>query len=64
MYSFDNRVVITLDAGGTNFVFGAMQASEFIVEPYTTPSNADNLERCLATMVAGFEYIIDKLNVR
>ena len=25
MYDHDNRVVITLDAGGTNFVFGAMQ---------------------------------------
>ena len=33
MYSHDNRVVITLDAGGTNLVFGAMQANKFIVEP-------------------------------
>ncbi len=24
MYKFDKRVVITLDAGGTNLVFGAM----------------------------------------
>ena len=35
MYSHDNRVVITLDAGGTNLVFGAMQANKFIVEPIT-----------------------------
>lgn len=61
MYTYDNRVVITLDAGGTNFVFGAMQANKFIVEPITMPSNADNLDKCLATMVKGFQAVIDKL---
>lgn len=30
MYRYDNRVVITLDAGGTNLVFGAMQANKLI----------------------------------
>lgn len=60
MYINDRRVVITLDAGGTNFVFGAMQACEFIVEPITMPSNADNLDKCLATMVDGFRQIIAK----
>ena len=61
MYRYDNRVVITLDAGGTNLVFGAMQANKFIVEPITKPSNADNLDKCLATMVEGFQAIIDQL---
>lgn len=45
MYRYDNRVVITLDAGGTNLVFGAMQANKFIVDPITLPSNADNLDK-------------------
>ena len=62
MYRYDNRVVITLDAGGTNLVFGAMQANKFIVDPITLPSNADNLDKCLATMVEGFQAVIDKLN--
>lgn len=62
MYINDNRVVITLDAGGTNFVFGAMRACEFIVEPITMPSNADDLDKCLATMVDGFNRIIEKLD--
>ena len=61
MYRYDNRVVITLDAGGTNLVFGAMQANKFIVDPITLPSNADNLDKCLATMVEGFQAVIDKL---
>ena len=45
MYSYDNRVVITLDAGGTNLVFGAMQANKFIVEPITLPSHAEDLDK-------------------
>ncbi len=64
MYRYDNRVVITLDAGGTNLVFGAMQANKFIVEPITLPSRADELDRCLATMVEGFEAIIKKLDTK
>lgn len=61
MYRFDKRIVITLDAGGTNFVFGAMQSNEFIVDPITMPSNAQDLDLCLATMVDGFNQIISKL---
>lgn len=62
MYRFDKRIVITLDAGGTNFVFGAMQSNDFIVDPITVPSNAHDLDLCLATMVSGFEQIIAKLD--
>jgi len=62
MYSNDNRTVITLDAGGTNFAFGAIKGNKFIVEPLVLPSNADELDRCLETMVEGFTRIIDKLD--
>ena len=62
MYSHDNRTVITLDAGGTNFVFGAMRANRFIVDPLTLPSNAHDLDLCLRTMVDGFRRIIDRLD--
>lgn len=62
MYKFDKRIVITLDAGGTNFVFGAMQSNEYIVEPITMPSNAHDLDLCLATMVKGFEQVIARLD--
>ena len=64
MYRNDNRTVITLDAGGTNFVFGAMRANEFIVEPITMPSNADDLDKCLATLVSGFEQVIARLDCK
>lgn len=62
MYKFDKRIVITLDAGGTNLVFGAMQANEFIVDPITLPSNAQDLDLCLHTMVKGFEQVIAQLD--
>ena len=52
MYSHDNRVVITLDAGGTNLVFGAMQANKFIVEPITLPSHAEDHGRATRKQIA------------
>lgn len=62
MYRNDQRTVITLDAGGTNFVFGAIRANKFIVEPITLPSNADDLDKCMATLVDGFEQVMAKLD--
>ena len=62
MYLNDNRTVITLDAGGTNLVFGAMRGCEYITEPITLPSNAHDLDKCLDTMVSGFRQVIDSLD--
>lgn len=62
MYQFDKRIVMTLDAGGTNFVFSAIRSNEEIIQPITLPSNGDNLDKCLATMVAGFTEIKEKLD--
>lgn len=58
----DSRIVMTLDAGGTNMVFGAMQHGEFIVEPITLPANSHDLELCLKTMVEGFRTVRDQLD--
>lgn len=61
MYKNDKRLVITLDAGGTNFVFSAMRGCEFVVQPITMPSNSHDLDLCLETLVGGFEAIIAQL---
>ncbi len=61
MYLNDNRIVVTLDAGGTNLVFGAMRGCEYITDPITYPSNAHDLDLCLDTMVRGFKEVIDSL---
>jgi glucokinase len=54
-YAADDRVVLTLDAGGTNFVFCAMAGHEPVTEPLTLPARADDLDASLRTMVDGFE---------
>jgi len=64
MYIHDNRIVITLDAGGTNLVFGAMRGCEYITQPVTYPSNAHDLDLCLDTMVKGFREVMDSLEER
>lgn len=61
-YKTDSRIVLTLDAGGTNMVFSAMRGGEFIIDPITLPSNATNLDKCLQTMVDGFTAISDQLD--
>ena len=61
MYQNDQRIVITLDAGGTNFVFGAMRGNRFIIDPITKPSNAADLDLCIKTLIAGFEEVIASL---
>jgi glucokinase len=53
-YASDPRIVLTLDAGGTNFVFSAVQSDREVVEPVTLPSNAHDLPLCLETIVEGF----------
>ncbi|HET9131260.1 MAG TPA: ROK family protein, partial [Terriglobia bacterium] len=60
-YDNDQRTVMTLDAGGTNFVFSAIRANRQIVEPITVPSHADNLEKCLSGIVEGFRMVRDRV---
>ena len=62
MYKKDNRIVATLDAGGTNFVFGAMKAGEFIIDPVSVPAQSHDLDLCLQNMVNGFQQVFDKLD--
>jgi glucokinase len=50
----DDRIVMTLDAGGTNFRFAAMRGNKRVTETVCLPSNGDKLNRCLANIVDGF----------
>jgi glucokinase len=59
-FAADPRVVLTLDAGGTNFVFSAVQSDREVVEPITLPSNAHDLTACLETIVEGFAKLKEK----
>lgn len=58
----DKRIILTLDAGGTNFVFSAIQGNKEIVTPVCYPSNSDNLEKCIETIIQGFTFVNNTLS--
>jgi len=57
----EHPIVLTLDAGGTNFVFSAIKAGEEIVKPVQLPSHGSELELCLKNIIKGFEQVKDQL---
>jgi len=59
-YNKDKRIVMTLDAGGTNFRFSAMRGNQPVTETVAMPSNGDNLKKCLENIVAGFTEVKKK----
>ena len=58
----DNRIILTLDAGGTNFVFSAIQSGRSIVAPVRLPAEAHNLKKCLGNIVSGFQQLSDSVD--
>jgi len=53
----DPRIVMTLDAGGTNFRFAAMRGGKPVTETVALPSNGDDLQQCLANLIDGFSQV-------
>jgi len=62
-YLNDKRIVMTLDAGGTNFVFSALQSGEEIISPIKLPANSSDLDLCLKTIIRGFNLVKQLLPV-
>ena len=62
MYETDPRIVLTLDAGGTNLIFSAIAGNREIVEPVHFHSVPDDLDRMLSTLVEGFEAVRRQLD--
>ena len=54
-YSNDERIVFTLDAGGTNYVFTAMKGCKRIGGQITLPAEAADLDKSIANIKRGFE---------
>jgi glucokinase len=48
-------LILTLDAGGTNFVFSAVRNGEMVGEPVTLPSMGNELEACLDQITGGLQ---------
>ncbi|MGE5424246.1 MAG: ROK family protein [Syntrophothermus sp.] len=60
-YATDKRIVLTLDAGGTNLRFSAVQAEKEMFEPVIFSSRSDSLESLLGMITAGFKMVESKL---
>lgn len=60
-YKEEQRIVMTLDAGGTNFVFSAIAGGKEIVEPFVLPSVPTHIDHCLKNIVTGFHHILKLL---
>ncbi len=58
------ETVLTLDAGGTNFVFSAICDNEEIVEPVRLKAVTTDTAGCLATLVEGFTTVKEKLGTK
>ena len=55
--SADSRIVMTLDAGGTNFRFSGIRGNRPVTRTVVMPSNGDNLDLCLGNIIEGFARI-------
>jgi glucokinase len=56
-FDMDQRIVLTLDAGGTSFRFSAICGRKAVVDTITLPSHGDNLDQCLWSLVKGFRKV-------
>lgn len=60
----DKRIVLTLDAGGTNFAFSALKGDEPVGDSCVLPSCGDDLEASLDNLQAGFRRVIASLDAK
>lgn len=61
MYKHDERVVMTLDIGSTDFVFSAIKGCIPVAGPICLPAIPDDLDKCLSVLVAGFSRLKEVL---
>lgn len=53
----DKRIILTLDAGGTNFVFSAIQNGKAIVDDVKMSANAHDYDMCIGNIFSGFNKV-------
>ena len=56
-FNTDSRVVMTLDAGGTNFVFNAVQAEKEMLNPVHLAAKGRDLDEILNNITKGFNIV-------
>ena len=61
-FAEDPRGVMTLDAGGTQVVFGAIQGGRPVIDPIRLATHGDDLDRCLGGIIEGFSTVKSRLS--
>ncbi len=57
----EKKIVLTLDAGGTNLKFSAISGREILFDPIYIPTQPNDLEECLDRIVSGFRAVLERL---
>jgi glucokinase len=60
-FASDPRIVMTLDAGGSNLKFSAVRGNRPLIDPLSVPTEAADIDRCLGNIVRGFEEVKQRL---
>ena len=60
MDSQDSPLVLTLDAGGTNFSFAALRGGQRVGDAVVLPAEAKDLDRSLAVLTEGFTRVAEQ----
>lgn len=53
----DPRIVLTLDAGGTNLKFSAIRSNRLLLDPIYLPAEPYDLDACLDNIIEGFRRV-------
>ncbi len=54
-------LVLTLDAGGTNFVFSALKDGEPYGDKFTIKAEIQDIDSCITTIISGFQKLMTSL---
>ena len=57
----NTQTILTLDAGGTNFVFSALKNGEELGVPICKKAIISDLEECLYSIIKGFEELMQEM---
>lgn len=59
----DSRIILTLDAGGTNFNFAAIKNAKILGESVNLSVNLKSLEDSLEQITSGFSLLIEQIKI-
>ena len=57
----NNTLVLTLDAGGTNFSFAAIKNGAVFGQPVNLPAEVNDLNKCIRSIISGFDALMTSI---